>query len=148
MFDAWFWLWIGLTVTLCIAEVFTAGFFLLPFGLGAAGAAVANWLGAGESLQWIVFGGLGMLALAGFRMLGVRVAPPRPEGFAGDRLNGKRGFVTAAVRPLGQGGMVKVEREEWRAQSDDGAEIPKGAEVEVVRMEGARVIVRRIGGTS
>lgn len=148
MFDAWFWFWIAMTVVLCIAETFTAGFFLLPFGIGAAGAAVANWLGAGETVQWIVFGALGVAALFAFRRIGVQVKPVSPSNFAGDRLTGKRGYVTDTLRGLGQGGLVKVEREDWRAASEDGAEIPKGAEVEVLRMEGSRIIVRRTGGHS
>ena len=37
--------------------------------------------------------------------------------------------------------MVRVDREEWRAQSVDGRAIPAGATVRVVRAEGTRVVV-------
>ncbi len=37
--ETWRWLWTGLAVVMGIGEIFTAGFFLLPFAIGAAAAA-------------------------------------------------------------------------------------------------------------
>jgi membrane protein implicated in regulation of membrane protease activity len=42
--DQWFWVWTVLAAALIVGEIFTAGFFLLPFGLGAVVAAALNWL--------------------------------------------------------------------------------------------------------
>jgi membrane protein implicated in regulation of membrane protease activity len=38
-------------------------------------------------------------------------------------------------------GLVRVEREEWRAESVDGSAIPAGTAVEVLRVDGTRLIV-------
>jgi inner membrane protein len=39
-------------------------------------------------------------------------------------------------------GLVRIEREEWRAESVDGAAIPVGAAIRVVRVDGTRLIVK------
>ena len=38
-------------------------------------------------------------------------------------------------------GMVRIEREEWRAESIDGSPIDVGAQVEVLRVDGTRLVV-------
>ena len=36
----WIWFWVILAAVLVVGEIFTAGFFLLPFGVGAMVAAL------------------------------------------------------------------------------------------------------------
>ena len=56
MNENWTWiLWTVLGVVLVIAEVFTPGFVLLWFGVGALAAALAAFLGAGLAAQFILF---------------------------------------------------------------------------------------------
>ena len=52
---SWFWFWVILAAFLIIGEIFTSGFFLLPFGVGAAVSVLAAWFGLGPIGQWIVF---------------------------------------------------------------------------------------------
>ena len=51
---AWI-LWLILGVVLIIAEVFTLGFVLFWFGIGALTAALAGFIGAGPVWQFLVF---------------------------------------------------------------------------------------------
>ena len=53
--EVWRWLWTCSAVVFSLAEVFTAGFFLLPFAIGAAAAAVLAWVDAHILWQWLVF---------------------------------------------------------------------------------------------
>ena len=48
-------LWIVLGVALIIAEIFTLGFVLFWFGIGALAASVAGLLGAGLGFQFLIF---------------------------------------------------------------------------------------------
>ena len=41
--EAWRWFWSVLAVILATGEIFSPGFFLLPFGIGAAVGGTANW---------------------------------------------------------------------------------------------------------
>jgi len=53
--DGWFWVWFVLAAVLSVAELFTAGFFLLPFGIGAGVAALLNLFGVSLAWQWVAF---------------------------------------------------------------------------------------------
>jgi len=48
-------LWMILAALCIIGEIFTAGFFLLWFGIGAAAAGAAALLGLGAAWQWGLF---------------------------------------------------------------------------------------------
>ena len=140
----WFWFWVILSAGLIIGEIFTMGFFLLPFGVGAAGAAVATWFGLGPVGQWIVFLVVSIPSLLLLKRFADRVTRSRePFRVASDRAIGKTGMVLEPIIPHGGGGRVRVGTEEWRADPEDPEEIPKGSVIEVIRVDGTRLIVRR-----
>ena len=56
--EIWRWLWTIFALVMGIGELFTAGFFLLPFAIGAASAAILAWFGAAILAQWLVFFGV------------------------------------------------------------------------------------------
>jgi membrane-bound ClpP family serine protease len=60
-----------------------------------------------------------------------------------DRVIGKHAVVLEEINPLAATGRVRVEREEWRADSY-GAVIPKDATVIILEVSGTRVIVEEI----
>lgn len=140
--DAWFWVWVGLAAVLSVAEIFTGGFFLLPFGLGAAVAAVANYAGAGIGWQWVTFVGSSAILLLALRHYSDRLTKESPQGVGADRLIGKCGVVTETLDHHAGHGMVRVQREQWRADAPGFEPVPEGTNVTVVRLEGAHLIVR------
>ncbi len=140
---SWFWFWIILTVLLIVGEIFTMGFFLLPFGVGAAVAAVTAWFGLGPIGQWIVFLGTSIPSLLLIKRFAERMTRDRePLRFASDRAVGKTGIVLERIAPHGGGGRVRVGMEEWRAQPETGSEIPVETLIEVIRVEGTHLVVR------
>ena len=70
-----------------------------------------------------------------------RGGPNIPVG--AQRLLGRVGIVLDTINPDVSKGLVRVDHEDWIAQSEDGAVIETGAKVEVLRIEGTRLIVRR-----
>ncbi len=140
--DAWFWVWAGFAAVLIVGEIFTAGFFLLPFGLGAATAALLNYLDLGLGWQWAGFLVVAAIALFGLRRFSDRVTHEPPQLVGVDRLIGKRGVVVEAIEPSDASGRVRIEREEWRAESVDDEPIELGTRVVVDRIEGTRAVVR------
>jgi membrane protein implicated in regulation of membrane protease activity len=140
---SWFWFWVILTVVLVVGEIFTAGFFLLPLGVGAGAAAIAAWFDASLAWQWVFFLVVSIPALLLSKRFADRVTRSgEPLRVAADRAVGEVGLVIEPVRPHGTGGRVRVGREEWRAEPDHGQDIPEGAEVEVLRVDGTHLIVR------
>lgn len=138
----WMWGWLGLAIIFLIAELFTTGFFLLAFGIGAGAAAIAAYLGVDPFLQVLIF-----ILVSGAVVLMIRPITKRlnerHRNFVGsDRVLEKRALVLTEINPALGNGMVRVDAEEWRALSEDGSVIAKDTIVEVLRIDGTRLVVR------
>ncbi|MDP8958291.1 MAG: NfeD family protein [Actinomycetota bacterium] len=138
--ELWRWFWTGLAVFLSIAEIFTAGFFLLPFGIGAAAAALLAWLGIGLLLQWLAFIVVSIVALVGLQRFIRRQDRTDLQDIGANRYLRRGAFVLETIDPLSGSGRVRVEAEEWRAVSD-GQVIPAGTSVVVTGVRGSRLVV-------
>lgn len=142
--DIWRWLWTGLAVVMGIGEIFTAGFFLLPFAIGAGAAAVLAWVGASVLAQWLVFFGVSVVALAYLRRYIDRQDEGDQPRVGANRWIGSQGIVLEEIDPDTASGMVRVENEEWRATSLHGGSIPAGSRIAVRDVRGARLVVEQV----
>jgi membrane protein implicated in regulation of membrane protease activity len=137
------WAWLILAAVLLIGEIFTAGFFLLWFGIAAAAAAVTSFLGGSVPLQWIVFVVLSLILWGGSRRFAKRMLKDIPTDAVGaTRYVGMKGIVIEDVDNSSASGMVRVEREEWRAEAVGAETIPKGSRIVVTDVSGTRLLVR------
>lgn len=121
-------------------------FFLLPFGIGAAAACAASFLGANLGVQWLVFVGISLVLFAGTRPLARRLDRTLgTDGIGARRWVGQGALVLSDI-PAGfdETGMVRVGREEWRAQTDDGKPVFAGERVVVLDASGTRLIVQSL----
>lgn len=136
------WIWAALALIFFIAEIFTAGFFLVCFGIGAAVSALLALFGVDPVWQIVAFIGASAIALAFLRPLAVSMSThvANPGGI--DRVVGKQAVVLEEINPLAATGRVRIEREEWRADSVDGHTIAKDSVVKVIGVSGTRVLVR------
>jgi membrane-bound serine protease (ClpP class) len=92
------------------------------------------------SVPLVVGTGIGLAAVFSI-FIGLALRARRlPLAMGNESLKGKRGEVRQALVPKG---MVQAEGELWSAESEDGAHLDAGASVEVVRVEGVRLIVRK-----
>ena len=137
--DLWRWLWTGLAVVMGIGEIFTAGFFLLPFAVGATAAAVLAWTGVGVVSQWLVFFGVSLIAFVYLRRFIARQDESSAPSVGANRWANTRGVVLTAIEPLESTGIVRIGGEEWRATADQP--IPAGTQVVVLEVSGSRLVV-------
>ena len=141
--EIWRWLWTIFAVVMAIGEIFTAGFFLLPFALGATAAAVLAWLGVNLLVQWLVFFGVSVISLAYLRRFIQHQDDADMPRVGANRWVGARGVVLEEIDPSTSSGMVRIESEEWRAMTD-GEILATGTKVEVIDVRGARVVVEEV----
>jgi membrane protein implicated in regulation of membrane protease activity len=134
-------MWLVAAVVLSVAEIFTAGFFMLPFGIGAAIAAVLAYFNVALTWQWVAFVGLSSLLLFTLRRFSDRMTHEPPQKVAGDRLIGRAGIVIETIDSHTGTGRVRVDREEWRADASIDAAIPEGTPITVVSVVGAHLMV-------
>ena len=138
------WAWAILSLAFTIAEVFTAGFFLLCFGIGAAAAALAGFLGFPVLMQFGVFIVVSLLVLALIRPFANRVTNPIANQIGVDRVIGQQAVVLESIDPAAGCGVVRVEHEKWSADSADGTPIAAGTTVLVISVEGTHLKVQRL----
>lgn len=143
---AWI-IWLVLGVGLIIAEVFTLGFVLLWFGVGAIAAALAGMLGLGFAGQFLIF----VVVSAALTIMSRTILYEYlPKALGGDlksgvdALPGKIGTVTIASKGALNEGAVRVFGSEWTAfPIDDDTLLTEGEKVEVVEVRGSSIYVRR-----
>ena len=137
------WLWLGAMVLFGAVEAATAGLISIWFVAGSAAALIGALLGAGLGVQVALFVAVSALALAVTRPLVRRYASGRAVPTNLDRVLGQTGKVTETVDNENSTGAVYVDGKTWTARSADGAVIPAGSRVEVLRMEGVKLFVKK-----
>ena len=138
------WIWMIIAALFIIGEIFTAGFFLFCFGIGAAVAGVLALLGIGFGWQLGAFVVVSGVLFVSSRRLAERFSKKQPPGIGADRFIGKRGIVLEGIDNSLNKGRVRLDKEEWRADSESGSIIPEGKMVEVVRLDGTHLVVKVI----
>lgn len=143
---AWI-VWIVLGACLIVAEIFTLGFFLFWFGIGALAAALVGFLGLGIGWQFLVFAIVSIVLTMLSRTIFSKYYSHNDEQLfktGVDGLPGQIGTVTAASKGTLQSGEVKVYGSTWTAfPEDEESPLIEGEKVEVVRVKGASIYVRR-----
>jgi membrane protein implicated in regulation of membrane protease activity len=136
-------LWVIAACAFAIGEMLTMSFFLAPFALGGALAAIADVAGAGELVSWIVFVVASLTALGVVRPIAkahLKTPPRIRTGTAA--LVGKHAIVLERIANNEGVGCVKIDGEVWTARAfDDDHVIERGARVEVVEIKGATALV-------
>ncbi len=140
-------LWVVLGVVLIIAEVFTLGFVLLWFGIGAIAAAFAGYFGFSFGVQFLVFAAVAVILTAMSRTIFSDYLLRDDEHFKTgvDSLPGQIGTVTIESKGVLKEGAVKVFGSTWTAFPIDGeTRLIEGEKVEVVHVKGSSIYVRKI----
>ena len=142
--EAWRWFWSVLAVVLATGEIFSPGFFLLPFGIGAAVAGVLAWLNIGNAaVHWTVFLVVSGGALLSLRPLIRKQDEGEPVAVGANRYLRRTGIVLEDIDVRAGTGIVRIDTEEWRATTE-GEPIAAGADVIVAGVTGARLIVQAV----
>ncbi len=139
-------LWTIAGICLLTAEMLTVSFFAASFGVAALVTALAT-AQAGLGIE----GQLGVFCVASVACLGMirplarrlwRNADGRPV--LTEAMIGLTATVVDGIEGRGAAGRVRIGAEEWRAVVPDETAVEAGARVEVLRVEGATVMVRRL----
>ena len=135
-------IWFVFAAIFIVGEILTAGFFLLWFGIGAAIAGILAIFGFNAAWQWGVFIVVSGVLFAISRRFAERFTKKQPPGIGADRFIGKVGVVLEEIDNIKNIGKVRIDKEEWRADSSSGEIIKEGEKIEVVRMDGTHVVVK------
>ena len=142
--DYMIWVWLGAAVVFGVVEALTAGLVSIWFVAGSAAALIGAFLGAGLGVQVALFVVVSAAALAVTRPLVRRYMAGKAVPTNLDRVLGDSGKVMETIDNENSSGAVYVDGKTWTARSADGSVIPAGTVVEILRMEGVKLFVKKI----
>jgi membrane protein implicated in regulation of membrane protease activity len=142
-------LWLVLAVGLMIAEIFTLGFVLFWFGVGALAAAAVGFVGLGAAWQFATFAVVSIVLTVMSRTIFLRYLPQgggQAIRSGVDALPGKVGTVSSSSTGALNEAAVKVFGSTWTAFPVEGEpSLVEGEKVEVVEVKGSSIYVKRVG---
>lgn len=140
----YWWIWIILALVLIIIEIFTPQFDTLYFSIGCFVAAAGDVLGFPLIMQILLFAITIIIVLFIFRGLVAKTLYKSKEEIETNiyALKGKTGLVTETIDNLKFKGRVKIGGEYWKAQSLNNQIINEGSTVQVLKVEGSKVVVK------
>jgi inner membrane protein len=135
------WLWLAGGIALLAMETLLPGVFLFWIGLAATATGLVLWaVPLGLTAQLIVFAGLGLAAiLVGRQVQGRQKTEVTDAPFLNERSKTLLGQVLPLEAAITNGtGAVRIGDSVWRVT---GADLPAGARVRVVGIDGSTLQV-------
>lgn len=139
------YIWLVAGIALLVAEILVAGFILAIFGIAMVATSVLAFLEMGWQAQLIGFAASTVFALVVIRPLFLRFFYQKsPQARTNtEALIGQVGVVRRQVSQL-VGGRVQLGGDDWSAVARETEAIGVGEKVEVLDVEGAKLVVRRV----
>lgn len=123
-----------------VGEIFTTGFLIFWFGLGALLTMIASLFITNIFIQATIFVISSTLLIFLTKPLINKFVSKKTVATNVYEVIGKKGIVTQEINPITGKGQVKVGNEIWTAISDET--LPLDTHIEVLKVEGVKLIVK------
>lgn len=140
--------WLIVAGIFFIIEIATVGFLVFWLGIGALLAMITSFITSNIIAQTIVFVVSSCILIPLTKPLADKFTGKKSVPTNSYSLINKHGIVTSDINPIEGIGQVKVNGEIWSAKTDDESTITKGTEIEVLKIDGVKLIVSPIKVTS
>lgn len=139
-------IWLIAAIVLVILEIFTAGFGIICFAIGALFSALTSYLGGSMVWQLVVFAAASMLSFFFLRPVIIKILDRKSKDIKtnADALVGRVGIVSETIDANQNTGRVAIDGDDWKAVSADGVVINKGQRVEVVSRDSVILTVKSL----
>ena len=137
-------IWLGLLILFAVGEAISVGLTSIWFAAGALAALVCALANGPLWLQITLFIVVSVLCLLAVRPMAKKYLNGKVQPTNADRIIGVEAQVTEAIDNIRGKGAVTIGGLTWSARSQNGAAIPAGTLVKVLRIEGVKVFVEPI----
>ena len=136
--------WLILIIVLVVLEIITLGLTTIWFAGGALAGFILSMLDVSPVIQWAALCAVSLILLFCTRPWAMRYFNSQKKVKTNvDSLIGKTAVITAAVSNLETQGEAVVNGMTWTARSsDDSVQIPEGTLVEILAVQGVKLIVK------
>ena len=136
--------WAILLVAMIILEAATAQFVSIWFAGGALAALICSMLTLEVWVQVAVFISVTLILLVLTRKIFKKLKGTTPEKTNIDAIIGQTALVTKTISNKMSEGTVKLGGMTWSARSDNGEVIEEGETVNILKIDGVKLIVNKI----
>ncbi len=137
-------IWLVAAIVLAVIELSTMGLITIWFAIGAVVAMLAALVGANIWVQLILFIIVSIIVLVAVRPLAEKYVNRNVKKTNIDAVIGKKLVAKTDIDNLKGNGKVDYEGSTWLAATESDEErIAAGEEVVVVKVQGAKLIVRK-----
>lgn len=133
--------WLIVAGIFFIIEIATVGFLVFWLGIGALLAMVTSFITSNIIVQTVIFVVSSCILIPFTKPLADKFSSKKSVQTNSYSLINKHGIVTADINPIEGIGQVKVNGEIWSAKTDDESAIAKGTEIEVLKIDGVKLVV-------
>lgn len=139
-------IWLVVAIVLVILEIMTAGFGVICFAIGAVFSALVAGLGGSITWQIVVFAVVSLLTFVFLRPVVIRFLDKKSKDVKtnADAVIGRKGVVSERIDSAQHTGRVAIDGDDWKAISEDGSVIEKGAEVKIVKLDSIMLTVKQL----
>lgn len=139
------YVWLGILAVMVVLEIVTSQLVSVWFAVGALASMLVALAGV-EALwvQIVVFVVVSAIAVAVTRPLVRKMVNIKAEPTNADMVIGKIGVVTDKIDNIAETGLVKVNGSLWTARTEDGSVVEIGEKVNVLKISGVKLIVKKI----
>ena len=139
----WQW-WLIASGVFFIGEIITVGFLLFWFGVACLISMVVSFFTSNLIIQMSVFLIASVLLILGTKPFVKKFMNQKNVATNAYSLIGKTGLVVQEIDNIKGVGQIKGGGEVWSAQSVDNTIIPLNTEVELIKIDGVKAIVKPI----
>ena len=145
--DVFMWqVWLIIAGLFFIGEIITVGFLVFWFGVGALLAMITSFFTSNVIIQTTVFiisSTILLLVTKPFVKKFVDVKSTKTNAFS---IIGKKALVIKEINSHSVG-QIKINGEVWSAEAENDETITEGSEVEIVKINGVKTIVKGVKKT-
>lgn len=134
--------WLIASGVFFIGEIFTVGFLIFWFGIGALLTMIASFFINNIFIQAIIFVVSSSIMLLLTKPLINKFVAKKTVPTNVYEVIGKKGIITSEISSVHSKGQVKVGNETWTAISDET--LPLNTEIEVLKVDGVKLVVKSV----
>ena len=138
------YLWLIAAGVFFIIEIATVGFLIFWLGIGALLAMLTSFITDNIAIQTAVFVVTSAVLIPLTKPFVDKFTRKDSMPTNSYSLIGNKGIVTKEINSINGPGLVKVNGETWSAKTEEESTIPESTEIEVVSIDGVKLIVKPI----
>ena len=136
--------WLIASGTFFIGEILTVGFLLFWFGIACLLAMVVSFFTSNIIIQMVVFLVSSVILILSTKPFVKKFINKKTILTNANSLIGKKAIVIKEIDNLQGTGQIKIGGEIWSAQNESDTTISENQEVEIIKIEGVKLIVKQL----